>query len=39
MGIINIVKNNWEKLAKKYGINNEQIEKMRPAFKACYDLY
>lgn len=37
--IINIVKNNWEKLAKKYGINNEQIEKMRPAFKACYDLY
>lgn len=37
--IINIVKNNWEKLAKKYGINNEQIEKMRPAFKVCYDLY
>ena len=30
--IINIVNNNWEKLAKQYGLTRNQIENMRPAF-------
>lgn len=30
--IITIVKNNWERLASKYGISREQVEEMRPAF-------
>lgn len=36
--ILTIVKNNWEQLAKKYGINRDQIEEMRPAFSVCYEL-
>lgn len=36
--IVSIVKNNWESLAQKYGINREQIEEMRPAFSICYNL-
>lgn len=36
--IVSIIRNNWESLAQKYGINHEQIEEMRPAFSACYDL-
>lgn len=36
--IITIVKNNWESLAQKYGINREQIEEMRPAFSICYNF-
>lgn len=35
--IINIVKNNWEKLAEQYGISRGKIEAMRPAFSACYE--
>lgn len=35
--IVSIIRNNWESLAQKYGINHEQIEEMRPAFSACYD--
>lgn len=35
--IISIIKNNWEQLAIKYGINREQIEEMRPAFSICYE--
>lgn len=31
-----IVKENWEDLAKKYGILRGQIEDMRPAFSECY---
>ena len=27
---------NWEKLAVQYGISRSGIEKMRPAFSACY---
>ena len=34
--ILTTVKNNWEKLASKYGISREQTEQMRPAFDACY---
>ncbi len=34
--IINIVRENWEKLAKQYGIPRGQIEDMRPAFNECY---
>jgi len=30
------VKNNWEKLAEKYGIGRKGIEEMRPAFSECY---
>ena len=35
--IIEIVKNNWEKLATKYGIPRGKIEDMKPAFSACYE--
>ena len=34
--IMSVVRNNWEQLATKYGINREQIEEMRPAFDVCY---
>ena len=34
--IMSIVRNNWEKLAKEYGLSRGQIEDMRPAFDACY---
>ncbi len=34
--ILTTVKNNWEKLASKYGISREQTEQMRPAFEVCY---
>ena len=34
--ITEIVKNNWEKLATKYGISRGKIEDMKPAFSACY---
>lgn len=36
--ILTMVKNNWEQLAKKYGINRDQIEEMRPAFSICYEF-
>ncbi len=36
--ILTIVGNNWERLAKKYGLSRGQIENMRPAFNACYDM-
>lgn len=35
--ITETVKNNWEKLATKYGIPRGKIEDMRPAFSACYE--
>ena len=35
--ITETVKNNWEKLAAKYGIPRGKIEDMRPAFSACYE--
>lgn len=34
--ITETVKNNWEKLAIKYGIPRGKIEDMRPAFSECY---
>jgi len=34
--ILNAVKDNWEKLADKYGLSHRQREEMRPAFSACY---
>jgi len=34
--ILEIVKNNWERLATQYGIPRGKIEDMRPAFIACY---
>ena len=37
--IIEIVKNNWEKLANQYNISKNKIEDMRPAFHACYETY
>ena len=36
--ILTMVKNNWEQLAKKYGINRDQIEEMRPAFSVCNEF-
>lgn len=35
--IIQIVRDNWEVLAKKYGIPRGKIEDMRPALSACYE--
>ena len=32
------VRDNWERLAKEYGLSRGQIENMRPAFNACYDI-
>ena len=34
--ILEIVRDNWEELAKKYGLSRGQIEYMRPAFSECY---
>lgn len=34
--ILCVVRNDWEPLATKYGINREQVEEMRPAFDVCY---
>ena len=33
--ILDIVKNNWQVLATKYGISRGKIEEMRPAFSLC----
>ena len=30
--ILRVVRGNWERLAKEYGLNRKQIEEMRPAF-------
>lgn len=35
--ILCVVRDNWEELAKKYGLSRGQIEDMRPAFSACYE--
>lgn len=35
VGIKNIVRNNWQLLAKKYGISRGEIDRMRPAFREC----
>lgn len=35
--ILEIVRNNWEKLAGKYNIPRGKIEDMRAAFSACYE--
>ena len=34
--ILEIVGENWEKIAANYGLTRRQIEDMRPAFSACY---
>ncbi len=36
--ILSIVRENWEKLAKQYGIPRGKIEDMRPAFSECYKI-
>lgn len=36
--ILAIVRDNWESLAKEYGLTRGQIENMRPAFSVCYKL-
>ena len=36
-GILETVRENWEKTASGYGLNRRQIEEMRPAFSACYE--
>ncbi len=35
--ILKIVRDNWEKLAARYGLTRRQVEEMRPAFSACYE--
>ena len=37
--ILEIVRSNWERLAKKYNITRGQLEDMRPAFAACYEEF
>lgn len=34
--MISIIRDNWERLAKEYGLSRGQIEYMRPAFSECY---
>ena len=34
--IAKTVRENWERLASEYGLSRGSIEKMRPAFSACY---
>ena len=34
--ILTTVRDNWEIIARKYGLSHGQIEEMRPAFSACY---
>jgi len=34
--ILATTRDNWERLAKEYGLSRRQIEDMRPAFSACY---
>lgn len=34
--ISTVVRDNWEKLAVSYGLSRGSVEKMRPAFLACY---
>lgn len=34
--ILKIVRENWEIIARKYGLSHGQTEEMRPAFSACY---
>ena len=36
-GIYALGRENWEKLVIKYGLSRGSIEKMRPAFAACYE--
>ena len=33
--ILTTVRDNWEKMAKEYGLSRGQIEDMRPAFDIC----
>lgn len=33
--IRSVVRENWEQIAKKYGLSRGQIEDMRPAFNEC----
>ena len=35
--IAKTVRDNWERLASEYGLSRGSIEKMRPAFSACYE--
>lgn len=35
--IKDIVRNNWQKLAKKYGIGRSEIDRMKVAFRTCED--
>lgn len=35
--IATTVRENWERLASGYGLSRGNIEKMRPAFSACYE--
>lgn len=37
INMTNIIKNNWERLATKNGISQEEIKLMKPAFSRCYD--
>ncbi len=36
--ILATVRDNWERLAKECGLNRSDIEDMRPAFRACYEI-
>lgn len=36
--ILAMVRDNWERLANECGLNRSDIEDMRPAFRACYEI-
>ncbi|MCH5345230.1 MAG: hypothetical protein J1E64_14460 [Acetatifactor sp.] len=37
VSIKNIVRDNWQLLAKRYGISRGEIDRMRPALSRCED--
>ena len=37
--ILEIVRDNWERIAKSYGLSRIDIENKRPAFDVCYKKY
>lgn len=35
--ILDVIRNNWNRLASEYRLSRRQMEEMKPAFRACYD--
>lgn len=35
--ILDVIRNNWNRLASEYRLSRRQMEEMKPTFRACYD--